>query len=63
MQNNKSLYNEWVKFAETDFNAATALFKKESDFLNIVVFLCHQSCEKIIKACLIKLEIRFKKNT
>ena len=61
MQDNKSLHLDWIKFAETDFSAARTLFVKDDSFLNIVVFLSQQGCEKAIKACLIKFEIRHRK--
>lgn len=61
MLDKKLLHLEWIKFAETDLSAARELFSKDDSFLNIVAFLSQQGCEKAIKACLIKLEIKHRK--
>ena len=61
MQDKKVLHLEWLKFAETDLSAARELFEKGDAYLKIVIFLSQQGCEKAIKACLIKLEIRHRK--
>lgn len=51
-------YADWVKYASDDLGTAKLLLKNES-FPNAIIYHSHQAVEKILKALLIRLSIKF----
>ncbi|MCX6164868.1 MAG: HEPN domain-containing protein [Ignavibacteriae bacterium] len=47
----------WIKFSDSDFDAAYELIKS-GDFNNIVLFLCEQAVEKLLKAIYEELDLK-----
>lgn len=53
---NQDIANKWIDFAETDLKSAKIIFnsnKADKRQYRLVVWLCHQSIEKILKGLLI----------
>ena len=53
----KKLAEDWVFFAERDFETAEILIKNENPFTNIIAFHCQQAVEKYLKAYLVEKNI------
>jgi len=57
----KFIVDEWLKFAQDDFDAANFLLNFHPLKLEIICFHCQQSAEKDLKAFLISRKVDFPK--
>ena len=60
-ENTKKEWLSWIRRAINDFKSAKKLFSGKNKFLDIAVFHCQQSVEKILKSFLVYKEIKFEK--
>ena len=54
----KDLINEWIEYAQRDFQSAEYLTSMLPEPLEIICFHCQQAAEKVLKAYLISISIR-----
>ena len=50
--------NEWIKYANSDFEAVSILMSHRPQKLEIICYLCQQSAEKMLKSFLVYSNIK-----
>jgi hypothetical protein len=60
-ENTKNEWLSWIRRAINDYRSAEKLFSGKDKYLDIAVFHCQQSVEKILKSFLVYNEIKFEK--
>lgn len=58
MDRNKEIYNDWILSAEEDLLVTETLLKYSPSLVSAIAFNAEQAAEKMIKAYLIKLNIK-----
>lgn len=58
MDRNKEIYNDWILSAEEDLLVTETLLKYSPSLVSAIAFHAEQAAEKMIKAYLIKLNIK-----
>lgn len=62
MVNKEKLVREWIFKAEHDLGMARLALDHKPEYTDSICFHCQQAAEKYIKACLVYMDIDFKKS-
>jgi HEPN domain-containing protein len=56
------IIKSWIEKADHDLGSAKIIFQHLPDYFDTIAFHCQQAVEKYIKACLVNLNIDFKRS-